>query len=201
MNAACSAAACSSSRPRGCSRSLRPARARTVARSPRPTAAPAASPSVSAATRGVPAKIQMTRGARVIWKNPTSVDHNVVAYGGKWSFRQYLPQGQSVSYVFSNAGTYLFRDSLHSYAVRRRLLRHVRPGRRAELIQDPSSSRERGRIDRRIGVDRDRPAHDAEIPVGPGREAAMRARPVVLLVAVFGILAACTQSGSTPPRS
>jgi plastocyanin len=62
-----------------------------------------------------PVKTAVTRGARVTWKNPTSVDHNVVAYGGKWSFTKILPSGSSVSYVFSNAGTFLFRCSLHSY--------------------------------------------------------------------------------------
>lgn len=38
----------------------------------------------------------------------------MVAYGGKWSFTKILPQGQSVSVVFSNAGTYLFRCTLRS---------------------------------------------------------------------------------------
>jgi hypothetical protein len=52
---------------------------------------------------------------RVTWKNSTSVDHKVVAYGGKWSFTKILPPGSSVSYVFSNAGTFLFRCTLHSY--------------------------------------------------------------------------------------
>ena len=61
-----------------------------------------------------PVKVQVTRGARVTWKNGTSADHNVVAYGTNWSFTRILPQGQSVSYVFSYAGTYLFRDSMHS---------------------------------------------------------------------------------------
>jgi plastocyanin len=61
-----------------------------------------------------PVKTGISRGMRVIWKNPTLVDHNVVAYGTNWSFTRILPAGQSVSYVFSNAGTYLFRDSLHS---------------------------------------------------------------------------------------
>ena len=61
-----------------------------------------------------PAKVSVSRGARVIWRNATSGDHNVVAYGGKWSYTRILTPGQSVSYVFSNAGTYLFRDSMHS---------------------------------------------------------------------------------------
>jgi len=61
-----------------------------------------------------PIKTGITRGIRVTWKNPTLADHNVVAYGSNWSFTRILPAGQSVSYVFSNAGTFSFRDSLHS---------------------------------------------------------------------------------------
>ena len=77
----------------------------------------AGSKSVKATTaaRGIPSKVAVTRGARVMWKNPTSVAHDVVAYGGNWSFSQTLSSGQSTSYVFSNAGTYLFRCTLHSY--------------------------------------------------------------------------------------
>src|SRR5262245_39118776 len=62
-----------------------------------------------------PSKVGVTRGTRIIWKNSTLVDHNVVAYGGNWSFTKVLPAGQSVSYVFSNAGTFRFRDSMNSY--------------------------------------------------------------------------------------
>ncbi len=62
-----------------------------------------------------PVKTAVTRGARVTWKNPTSVAHDVVAYGGNWSFSQPLSNGQSASYVFSTAGTFLFRCTLHSY--------------------------------------------------------------------------------------
>jgi plastocyanin len=62
-----------------------------------------------------PAKVSATRGARVTWSNSTSVDHNVVAYGGRWSFNKTISRGQSVSYAFSNAGTFLFRCTLHSY--------------------------------------------------------------------------------------
>jgi plastocyanin len=61
-----------------------------------------------------PARVSVSRGTRVIWKNGTAADHNLVAYGANWSFTKILPQGQTVTYVFSNAGTYLFRDSLHS---------------------------------------------------------------------------------------
>jgi plastocyanin len=62
-----------------------------------------------------PVKLVVTRGARVTWSNPTYVDHDVVAYGGKWSFNKTIAHGHSVSFVFSNAGSYLFRCTLHSY--------------------------------------------------------------------------------------
>jgi plastocyanin len=74
--------------------------------------------STSISVKGVtwsPAKVSVIRGTRVVWKNPTLVDHNLVAYGANWSFTKVLPAGQSLSYVFANAGTYLFRDSLNSY--------------------------------------------------------------------------------------
>jgi plastocyanin len=76
----------------------------------------AGSKSVSASgSAWSPTTLTVTRGARVTWRNPTSADHDVVAYGGKWSFKKSISSGQSVSYVFSNMGTFLFRCTLHSY--------------------------------------------------------------------------------------
>jgi plastocyanin len=85
-------------------------------RSATPANGRAGSKSVSASgSAWSPTSVTVTRGARVTWRNPTSVAHDVVAFGGKWSFSRSLSSGQSVSYVFSNAGTFLFRCALHSY--------------------------------------------------------------------------------------
>jgi plastocyanin len=76
----------------------------------------AGSKSVSASgSAWSPTTVTVTRGARVRWRNPTSVAHDVVSYGGGWSFNKTITPGQSVSYVFQTAGAFLFRCTLHSY--------------------------------------------------------------------------------------
>lgn len=62
-----------------------------------------------------PSSLTVSRGTRVTWKNPTSEVHNVVAYGGTWTFNKTITAGHSVGFGFSNAGTFLFRCTLHSY--------------------------------------------------------------------------------------
>jgi plastocyanin len=69
------------------------ATAATAATARAPTATPAngraGSKSVSVSgSAWNPTQVAVTRGGRVTWRNPTSVNHNVVAYGGKWSFRR-----------------------------------------------------------------------------------------------------------------
>jgi plastocyanin len=62
-----------------------------------------------------PVKTTMTKGGKVTWSNPDSEAHNVVAWGGNWSYNKSLASGHSVSRVFSSTGTFKFRCTLHSY--------------------------------------------------------------------------------------
>lgn len=56
-------------------------------------------------------------GTKVIWKNPTSVQHTVTAYGGGWSKNTTLAAGTRTSKVFRNEGTFRYRCSIHSTLV------------------------------------------------------------------------------------
>lgn len=49
------------------------------------------------------------KGDRIVWKNPTSCDHTVNAYGGGWSKAAALPPGDTTAKKFRRTGTYKFR--------------------------------------------------------------------------------------------
>ena len=51
---------------------------------------------------------------KVVWKNPTSADHTVTAYGGKWENDDRLNPGDKLRIKFGSKGTYLYRCKLHS---------------------------------------------------------------------------------------
>lgn len=51
---------------------------------------------------------------KVAWKNPTSADHTVTAYGGGWENDVRLNPGDTARIKFGSAGTYLYRCKLHS---------------------------------------------------------------------------------------
>jgi plastocyanin len=61
-----------------------------------------------------PATRKIAKGDRVVWKNPTSADHTVTAYGGGWDKNARLDPGDSVKVKFGKSGTYLYRCKLHS---------------------------------------------------------------------------------------
>jgi hypothetical protein len=54
------------------------------------------------------------RGDYVRWRNPTTRVHNVVAYGGNWSYSRTLDPGESVRRQFNNQGNYRYRCTRHS---------------------------------------------------------------------------------------
>ncbi|MGH2806218.1 MAG: cupredoxin domain-containing protein [Actinomycetota bacterium] len=56
------------------------------------------------------------RGDRIVWKNPTSAGHNVVAYSRNWSKNTFLNPGERTSKRFRRAGRYKFRCDLRGHS-------------------------------------------------------------------------------------
>lgn len=56
-------------------------------------------------------------GTRVIWKNPTSVTHNVTAYSSNWSKATTIPAGERTRKRFKKKGTFKYRCTIHSTLV------------------------------------------------------------------------------------
>lgn len=75
----------------------------------------------STSDRWRPAHLFITEGDTVIWKNPDSRRHNVVAYGGGWQFNRMLLTGETARRVFdevrSGGDPYAYRCTLHSAIV------------------------------------------------------------------------------------
>lgn len=61
-----------------------------------------------------PSSRNVVRGDRVVWSNPTGVEHNVTAYGGNWSKSTTLLTGDRTAKTFRQTGTYRYRCTFHS---------------------------------------------------------------------------------------
>jgi plastocyanin len=61
-----------------------------------------------------PARRTVAGGDVVVWKNNSSVRHDVSAYGGNWSKYELLDAGERTKRRFRKRGTYKFRCALHS---------------------------------------------------------------------------------------
>lgn len=59
----------------------------------------------------------ISKGDRIVWKNPTSCEHTVNAYGGGWSKATGLPPGGSTAKKFRQVGTYKFRCLTQGHSV------------------------------------------------------------------------------------
>ena len=64
-----------------------------------------------------PAHRYITRGDRIVWRNPTNRPHDVRAYGGNWTFYRVLGSGERTGKRFWRAGTYRYRCARHSSMV------------------------------------------------------------------------------------
>ena len=64
-----------------------------------------------------PAKTSISKGVKVVWKNPTTTTHTVTAYSKNWSKNVTLSPGATTSFVFKNTGTFKFRCTIHSTLV------------------------------------------------------------------------------------
>lgn len=51
----------------------------------------------------------IVKGDRVVWRNPTSVSHRVVAYKGPWSKNTTIAPGERTKKRFRRRGTYKYR--------------------------------------------------------------------------------------------
>lgn len=51
----------------------------------------------------------ITKGDKIVWKNPTSATHTVTAYAGPWNKNSSVPAGGKTSFRFTKKGTYDFR--------------------------------------------------------------------------------------------
>lgn len=60
-----------------------------------------------------PKTVQVAKGKKVVWKNPSGEFHNIRAYGGNWSFRKPLAFGDSVARRFKKVGTFKFLCRIH----------------------------------------------------------------------------------------
>ena len=56
-----------------------------------------------------PAFRHISKGDRIVWKNPTSGTHSVVAYSGPWSKNSTLPPGERTRFRFRKNGSYKYR--------------------------------------------------------------------------------------------
>jgi plastocyanin len=56
----------------------------------------------------------VAKGTKVIFKNPTSVTHNVTAYRGDWSKNTNISPGEKTSKRFTKNGAYYYRCRIHS---------------------------------------------------------------------------------------
>lgn len=64
-----------------------------------------------------PMKRRISKGDRVVWKNPTSCDHTVHAYGRGWSKASTLAPGERTAKKFRRTGTYKFRCLSRGHSV------------------------------------------------------------------------------------
>jgi plastocyanin len=64
-------------------------------------------------THWSPSSVTIERGTAVRWRG-VSKTHDIVAYGGNWTFNKALPAGTAVKKTFHQTGTFLFRCQYHS---------------------------------------------------------------------------------------
>lgn len=64
-----------------------------------------------------PATRTISKGDRIVWKNPTACDHTVNAYGGGWKKATGLSPGDRTGKRFRKTGTYKFRCLTQGHSV------------------------------------------------------------------------------------
>lgn len=51
----------------------------------------------------------ISKGDKIVWKNPTSANHTVTAYKGPWSKNSTIKPGERTSFRFRKNGSYKYR--------------------------------------------------------------------------------------------
>lgn len=59
-----------------------------------------------------PTSVSIARGERVVWR-AVDGNHNVMSYGGNWSYARDLPEGERVRKRFRSRGTFRFVCTIH----------------------------------------------------------------------------------------
>ena len=59
--------------------------------------------------RWKPSFRHVSKGDKIVWKNPTSVTHTVTAYSGPWSKDSSVSPGGRTAFRFTKRGTYRYR--------------------------------------------------------------------------------------------
>jgi plastocyanin len=61
-----------------------------------------------------PARVTVSVGEKVLWRNTGNNPHTVTAYGGNWRKNVPLAPGDRTSKTFAEAGVYKYRCTIHS---------------------------------------------------------------------------------------
>ncbi|MFN2525119.1 MAG: plastocyanin/azurin family copper-binding protein [Actinomycetota bacterium] len=56
----------------------------------------------------------ISKGDRIVWRNPTAVKHTVTAYKGPWSKDTVVGPGETTRKRFRKNGAYYYRCKIHS---------------------------------------------------------------------------------------
>lgn len=64
-----------------------------------------------------PARVAVSVGEKVIWRNTGNQTHTVTAYGGNWSKNSTIVPGARTSRTFDQAGRYKYFCSIHGDVV------------------------------------------------------------------------------------
>jgi plastocyanin len=63
-----------------------------------------------------PSVRRIFRGDRIVWRNPTGVQHTVTAYRGRWSKNTLIGPGERTAKRFRRAGRYKFRCTIAGHS-------------------------------------------------------------------------------------
>ncbi|MGH2731073.1 MAG: cupredoxin domain-containing protein [Actinomycetota bacterium] len=64
-----------------------------------------------------PTSRSISKGDRIIWKNPTKCEHTVTAYGGNWNKDTTLGSGEQTRKKFKKTGQFKFRCMTPGHSV------------------------------------------------------------------------------------
>lgn len=61
-----------------------------------------------------PSAVSISQNGKVIWKNPTGVNHTVTATSSNWNKNVTLNPGEQTSFTFRHSGTFRYKCNIHS---------------------------------------------------------------------------------------